>query len=88
MTSITLRWAGPADATDGSSYLIERTTDNVSFLTLAFPQAATSPYVSPLSTLSGNTDYGNAAINEVGAGRVESGKPPESVAMNGPTKFE
>ena len=62
MTSITLRWAGPADATSGSTYLIERTTDNVSFLTLAFPQAATSPYVSPLSTLSGNTDYGATSV--------------------------
>lgn len=62
MTSITLRWAGPADAVAGSTYKVERTTDNVSWSTLAAAQAATSPYVSPSSTLNANTDYGATSV--------------------------
>lgn len=62
MTSITVRWSGPADTTSGSTYKIERTTDNVSWSTLAAAQAATAPYVSPSSTLNANTDYGAASV--------------------------
>ncbi len=62
MTSVTLRWAGPADATSGSTYKIERTTDNSSWSTLAATQAATSPYVSVNNTLAGNTDYGATSV--------------------------
>lgn len=62
MTSITLRWSGPADAVAGSTYTVERTTDNVSWSTLAAAQAATSPYVSPSSTLNANTDYGATSV--------------------------
>lgn len=62
MTDVTLRWSGPSDAAAGSTYKVERTTDNDSWTTLAAAQAATSPYVSPASTLSGNTDYGATSI--------------------------
>lgn len=62
MTNVTLRWAGPADATSGSTYKIETTVDNVTWSTLAEAQAATSPYVSVSSTLTANTDYGAASV--------------------------
>lgn len=62
MTGITIRWAGPSDAAIGSTYKIERTTDNAVWTELEAAQAATSPYVSPTSTLSGNTVYGAATV--------------------------
>jgi hypothetical protein len=60
--SVTLRWAGPADAGATSTYKIERTTDNSVWSTLAAAQAATSPYVSPSTTLSGNLAYDATSI--------------------------
>lgn len=63
MATITIRWAGPNDATSGSTYKIERTTDNASWTTLAASQAATSPYVSDTTTLAANTTYGDATIS-------------------------
>lgn len=62
MTSITLRWAGPADAAAGSTYKIERTLANSSWTELAAAQAATSPYASKTNTLAGNTAYGAASV--------------------------
>lgn len=62
MTSITLRWAGPADAAAGSTYKIETTVDNSSWTELAAAQAATSPYASPANTLAGNTTYGATSV--------------------------
>lgn len=60
--NIILRWAGAADATSASTYKIERTLDNSAWSTLAAAQAATSPYVSPSSTLSGNHTYGATSV--------------------------
>jgi hypothetical protein len=62
MASVTVRWAGPADATSGSTYKIERTLDNASWSTLAAAQAATSPYVSVSNTLASNAAFGAATI--------------------------
>lgn len=45
------RWCGPADATSGSSYRIERSVDGVAWEELEASQAATSPYISPETTL-------------------------------------
>lgn len=72
MTSTTLRWAGPADAASGSTYKIERTTDNVSWTTVAASQAATSPYVSHASTLAGNTAVGASSVDLVSASAFSS----------------
>lgn len=63
--SITVRWAGPSDAGASSTYKIERTTDNAAWSTLAASQAATSPYVSPASTLSAGHAYGVATVSVV-----------------------
>lgn len=62
MPDITVRWAGPADAGENSAYLIERTTDNLTWDVLAAEQAATAPYASPASALAANTDYGATTL--------------------------
>lgn len=59
---IVIRWAGPADATASSTYRIERTLDNATWSTLAAGQAATGPYVSPASTVAGDTPYGATSL--------------------------
>lgn len=59
---ITIRWAGPSDATSGSTYRIERTLDNVNWSTLAAAQAATSPYASVSNTINGAVAYGATSI--------------------------
>lgn len=63
MTAITVRWSGPSDATSGSTYKIERTTDNVSWTTLAATQAATSPYVAVSNTILSNTSHGAGTVS-------------------------
>lgn len=63
MTSITLRWAGPSDAASGSVYKIERTTDNMTWTTVAAAQAASAPYVAVSTTLSSNASYGSGTIS-------------------------
>ncbi len=63
MTDITIRWAGPSDATGDSVYVIERTYNMDDFDTLDDTQAATSPYVSPSNTLDGAHTYGDTAID-------------------------
>lgn len=62
MTDIVVRWAGPADASASSTYKIERSLDNDAWAVLAASQAATSPYVSPVSTIVGDTPYGATSI--------------------------
>jgi hypothetical protein len=62
---VTIRWAGPSDATVDSTYKIEHTLDNSAWSTLAATQAATSPYVSVSSTLNGNFAYGVATVTVV-----------------------
>ena len=62
MTSITVRWAGPFDAVSGSTYKIERTSNNVDWTTLAASQAATSPYAADSTTLASNASYGAASV--------------------------
>lgn len=59
---ITVRWAGPSDAGASSTYKVERTLNNSAWTTLAASQAATSPYVSPASTLSGSHAHGVATV--------------------------
>lgn len=79
MTTIVVRWAGPADATDASTYKIEGTVDNSSWTLLDAAQAATSPYASVSNTLAGNTAYGatsviltsGAAFSSTGYGYIE-----------------
>lgn len=61
-TDIVLRWAGPSDATSGSTYKVERTLNNSSWTTLAAGQASTSPYISPASTLNGAHAWGVSSI--------------------------
>jgi hypothetical protein len=63
MTDITLRWAGPSDAASGSTYKIERSLDGSMWSTLAASQAATSPYVSPGSTLASQASYGASIVS-------------------------
>lgn len=63
MTDVTIRWAGPADADDNSTYKIERTLNNVNWTELDAAQAATSPYTSVFSTLDGNHAYGVDTIS-------------------------
>jgi hypothetical protein len=63
--SITIRWAGPSDAANGSTYLIEQTLDNNSWTTLDADQAATSPYVAPAAVLDGDVAYGAPALDLV-----------------------
>ncbi len=65
MTNVTVRWAGPSDAANGSTYKIERTLDNSSWTTLAATQAATSPYASDLTTLASNASYGATSVELV-----------------------
>ena len=60
--TIVLRWAGPADATSGSTYRVERTLDWSTWSELAGGQAATSPYVSLSATLAGQATYGDTGL--------------------------
>lgn len=60
--SITVRWGGPSDATLSSTYKVERSLDASSWTELAAAQAATSPYVSPSTTLNGAHAYGVATV--------------------------
>lgn len=72
MTDITVRWAGPADASSSSTYKIERTLNNADWTTLAAAQAATSPYASVSSTLDGDHAYGVATISVVSGASFSS----------------
>ena len=60
--TITPRWAGPADAGATSTYKIEYTWNGGEWTELASEQAATSPYVSPSSTLASNATRGDTTI--------------------------
>lgn len=62
MTDVVVRWGGPADATSGSTYKVERTLDNSAWTTLAAAQAASSPYASVSGTLNGDAAYGATSI--------------------------
>jgi len=59
---VTLRWSGSSDAAAASTYKLERTLNNSTWTELAAAQAATSPYVSPHSTLNGAHVYGAATV--------------------------
>lgn len=67
MADVTVRWAGPADAGSASTYKIEYTLNNSSWTTLAAARAATSPYVSPSSTLASDTSRAMASVALVDA---------------------
>lgn len=67
MADITIRWAGAPDAASGSTYKVERTTDNASWSTLAATQAATAPYAADETTLDGNASYGETTLDLVDA---------------------
>lgn len=60
--NITIRWVGPADATSGSTYKIERTLNNVDWTELAAAQTATAPYVGVTGTLASDVSYGAVTI--------------------------
>lgn len=62
---IVARWAGPADAAGGDTYLVERTLDWVSWSTLAAAQAATAPYASARSSLGEDVESEATSINLV-----------------------
>jgi hypothetical protein len=62
MTDVVARWAGPEDAGAASTYKIEYTLNNVDWTTLDVDQAATTPYVSPSSTLAENTPRGQSQV--------------------------
>lgn len=59
---ITIRWSGPTGAAAGSTYKVERSLNNVDWTVLAAAQAATSPYVSLIDTLSADSSYGATSI--------------------------
>lgn len=63
--NVTLRWAGPVGASDGSVYKIEENKNGSQegFETLIEARAATWPFVSPLTTLAGNASYGATDLN-------------------------
>lgn len=63
--TITLRWWGPADATSGSRYRVERCLADWTsgWSELAAAQAATSPYVSPNAVLAADVEVGDATIS-------------------------
>jgi hypothetical protein len=60
---IIIRWSGPADATSGSTYKIERTLNNVDWTVLAAAQAVTAPYVSVSGALASDTAYGASQVS-------------------------
>lgn len=60
--TIVVRWAGPADASSGSRYKVERTLDWATWSELAAAQAATAPYVSKTATLASVAAYGDTGI--------------------------
>lgn len=62
MADVTVRWAGPSDATISSTYKVERTLDNSAWTVLAASQAATAPYASDFSTLANNATYGATSV--------------------------
>lgn len=59
--TIVVRWAG-VGAASGSTYKVERTLDWDTWTELAAAQAATSPYVSPVSALAGDVAHGAASV--------------------------
>jgi hypothetical protein len=61
VTSIVVRWAAPASATESSLYRIERSLDGEIWVELGV-QNATPPYASPSSTLYDNVTYGAPTI--------------------------
>ena len=60
---ITVTWAGPSDATAGSSYKVEYSFDLTNWTTLAAGQAATAPYASPRATLANPAAYGATTLD-------------------------
>lgn len=70
--TITLRWAGRG--TSGSSYKIEKTTNNSTWSTVVASRPATEPYSSPSGELAGDVAYGASVISLVdGAAFSSSG---------------
>lgn len=59
---ITIRWVGPADATSGSTYRIERTLNNVDWTELEDSQAATAPYAGISGALASDVGYGASQV--------------------------
>lgn len=72
MTDVTIRWAGPSDATSGSTYKIERTYDMSSYTTLDATQASTSPYASVTTTLDGAQAKGSTTLDLTSATSVSA----------------
>lgn len=60
---VTFYWAGPADATVASVYIIERTYDGTAWVEIESGQAATSPYASVVGTLFAHAHYGDTTVN-------------------------
>jgi hypothetical protein len=73
MADVTVRWAGPSDAGATSTYKIEYTLDNQNWTTLAAAQAATSPYVSPSSAVTGDIVRGATSITLTDASSFSTG---------------
>lgn len=65
--TIVVRWAGPLDATSGSTYRIERTLDYTTWTELDAAQAATSPYDSPTAVLDGAATFEETTLDLVNA---------------------
>jgi len=65
--NITVYWAGPSDADTGDTYKVERSLNFTDWTQLAAAQAATSPYVSPTTTLDGAHTVGTTTIDLVDA---------------------
>lgn len=72
MTDVTIRWAGPSDATSASTYKVERSYDMTSFSELAAGQASTAPYVSPSTTLNGAQAKGSTTLDLVDASSISA----------------
>ena len=60
--TVTLRWAGPADAVSDSTYKIENNLTGLEWNVLEAGQAATSPFASAATTLASNASYGATSL--------------------------
>lgn len=75
MADVTVRWAGPADATIDSVYKIEYSLDGSNWVTAAPEQAANTPYASPSAVLTAVATFGDGdiALNSAGSTFSSSG---------------
>jgi len=72
MTTIALRWAGPSDANDESTYRIERATSGLNWTLITANDPSTAPYAAVHSTLAATVAYGATSLSLVSASAFPS----------------